>query len=102
MIEIIKEVAQIAGSITGIVAAVVLLVKPLREWVMGTSALRDGQKCLLRHNMLHTYYRHREEKTIRQYELEDFIYEYNAYKALKGNSFIDKIFKEVQTWEVLT
>ena len=52
--------------------------------------------------MLHTYYRHHEEKTIRQYELEDFIYEYNAYKALKGNSFIDKIFKEVQTWEVLT
>ena len=100
MIEIIKEVAQIAGSITGIVAAVVLLVKPLREWVMGTNALRDGQKCLLRHNMLHTYYRHREGKTIRQYELEDFLYLYKGYKALGGNSFIDKIKSEIDEWEV--
>lgn len=102
MIEIIKEAAQIAGSITGIAAAVVLMVKPLREWVMGTSALRDGQKCLLRHNMLHTYYRHREEKTIRQYEFEDFEYQYKAYKALHGNSFIDKIHGEIKEWEVVS
>ena len=27
---------------------------------------------------------------------------YKAYKALKGNSFIDKIYKEVMTWEVIT
>ena len=27
---------------------------------------------------------------------------YEAYKALKGNSFIDKIYKEVQTWEIIS
>lgn len=27
---------------------------------------------------------------------------YEAYKALKGNSFIDKIYSEVKEWEVVT
>lgn len=102
MIEMIKEVAQIAGSITGIAAAIVLLIKPLREWVLGTKALHDGQKCLLRHNMLHIYYKNRESRTIRQYEFEDFVFQYKAYKALKGNSFIDKIYEEVKEWEVVS
>lgn len=62
----------------------------------------DGVKCLLRHNMLHTYYRHHEEKTIRQYEMEDFEAEYKAYKALRGNTFVDKIHEEVMSWEVIS
>lgn len=102
MLTIIKDIAQLAGCITGIAAAAVLLVKPLREWCVGTGALRDGQKCLLRHNMLHTYYRHRDARQIRQYELEDFIYQYKAYKAMHGNSFVDIIYNEVKEWEVVT
>lgn len=43
-----------------------------------------------------------DNKTIRQYEYENFLLEYDAYKALKGNSFIEKIKEEVTTWEVLT
>lgn len=43
-----------------------------------------------------------EQKTIRQYEFENFIFLYEAYKALKGNSFIDKIYEEVKDWEVVT
>ena len=27
---------------------------------------------------------------------------YEAYKALKGNSFIDKIYKEIQEWEIVS
>lgn len=100
--ELLKTATQIAGSITGIVAALVLLIKPLREWVLGTKAIREGQKCLLRHNMLHIYYKHHDEKQIRQYEYEDFIYQYKAYKAQKGNSFIDKIYSEIQEWEVVS
>ena len=44
--------------------------------------------------------RERETGKIRQYEYENFIMLYEAYKALKGNSFIDKINKEVQEMEV--
>ena len=62
----------------------------------------NGVKCQLRSDMLHIYYQYRDEKKIRQYELENFVYLYKAYKALKGNSFIDKIYKEVMTWEVIT
>lgn len=62
----------------------------------------QGIKCLLRSEMLRTYYGNKETETIRQYELENFIKLYKAYKALKGNSFIDKIYKEVMTWEVIT
>lgn len=61
-----------------------------------------AQRCQLRSEMLHIYYRHQETKTIRQYEYENFVFLYEAYKALKGNSFIDKIYKEIQTWKVVS
>lgn len=92
--------AELAGCITGIVACLCLIIRPLRDRVLGLSAVREGQKCLLRNEMLSTYYKHHEEEKIRQYEFENFILSYKAYKALKGNSFIDKIYKEVQGWEV--
>ena len=62
--------------------------------------LINGMRCLLRSEMLRTYYHNKESETIRQYELENFVFLYKAYKALKGNSFIDKIYDEVMTWEV--
>lgn len=64
--------------------------------------LSNGMKCQLRSDMLHIYYANKDTKTIRQYELENFVYLYKAYKSLKGNSFIDKIYKEVMAWEVIT
>ena len=83
-------------------AGVILLVKPLRERVTGARELRDGLRCQLRSDMLHTYYKHKDEGKIRQYEMENFIMEYKAYKTLGGNSFIDIINTEVKTWEVLS
>ncbi len=62
--------------------------------------LSNGTRCQLRSEMLRTYYHHKESQKIRQYEYENFVYLYEAYKALKGNSFIDKIYDEVKTWEV--
>lgn len=62
----------------------------------------NGLKCLLRSEMLQIYYHNRESKTIRQYEYENFLFLYSAYKTLRGNSFIDKIKKEVDEWEVVT
>lgn len=62
----------------------------------------QGIKCLLRTEMLRTYYHNKDKEKIRQFELENFIALHKAYKALKGNSFIDKIYKEVMSWEVET
>lgn len=64
--------------------------------------IANGQKCLMRTDMLQIYYHNREKRTIRQYEYENFIMLYEAYKALKGNSFIDKIYEEVHEWEIVT
>jgi hypothetical protein len=62
----------------------------------------QGIKCLLRSEMLRTYYHNKDREKIRQFELENFIALYKAYKALRGNSFIDKIYKEVMSWEVIS
>ena len=64
--------------------------------------ISNGTKCQLRSEMLRIYYHHREKGVIRQYEYENFIMLYEAYKALKGNSFIDKIYEEVHEWEIVT
>ena len=55
-----------------------------------------------RSEMLKTYYHNKDNERIRQYEAENFEKLYDAYKALKGNSFIDKIHNEVKDWEVIT
>lgn len=65
-------------------------------------ACMNGIKCLLRSEMLQIYYRHEEDKEIRQYQLQNFLRMYHAYKILLGNSFIDEIYKKVITWHVVT
>lgn len=100
--EIVAAITQIATMITGVAAVLALLIKPIRLRLFGIADIRDGQKCLLRSDMLRMYYRHCESRTIRQYEFENFEYEYKAYKALGGNSFIDKIHAEVKTWRIET
>lgn len=100
--EFIKNLATYAGYASSIFACALIFIRPFREWLFGISSIRDGQKCLLRSEMLHIYYEYKDGKRIRQYEYENFMYLYKAYKALKGNSFIDKIHEEVSRWEVIT
>lgn len=64
--------------------------------------IKEGTKCQLRSEMLRIYYHNRENGKIRQFEFENFVMLYEAYKALRGNSFIDKIHDEVQKWDIVT
>lgn len=68
--------------------------------IMNMRKIANGTKCQLRSEMLRIYYAHRDAKEIRQYEYENFLMLYEAYKALKGNSFVDKLYKELQAWKV--
>lgn len=79
------------GVLLGVIIPVIILVKKII----------DGQKCQLRSEMLQTYYHNKDTKKIRQYEKENFVLLYEAYKALKGNSFIDTIYAEVMKWETI-
>lgn len=87
-VTLIGEIGVLAGAI---IPVFVMIFKVM-----------NGQKCQLRSEMLQIYYHNKDTGKIRQYEYENFVYLYEAYKALKGNSFIDKIYKEVQRWEIVT
>ena len=80
------------GILLGVITPVIVFVRKIV----------NAQKCQLRNEMLRIYYSHHESGVIRQYEYENFVFLYEAYKALKGNSFIDKIYKELQSWEIIS
>lgn len=96
---------MIATFITeiGVLLGVVVFIFKKYKHTQGEAKLvAEGVKCLLRSEMLQIYYRHKDTGKIRQYEYENFIELYNGYKSLGGNSFIEKIYKEVQTWEIIS
>lgn len=96
-------VIQICSLITSLAAAAAIILKPIRERLFGTKSIEDGQKCMLRAEMLAIYYEGKDhDDKIRQYKFENFVLMYAAYKALGGNSFIDKIKTEVEKMEVIT
>lgn len=89
-------------TITLIISEIITLIGiviPVFVWV---SRIIEGQRCQLRADMLNIYYKCKDSKKIRQYEAEHFDKCYHAYKALKGNSFIDEIYKKAHQWEVIT
>lgn len=90
------------SAVVALVTEITVLLSVIIPVIVWVSKIANGQKCQLRSDMLRTYYHHRERETIRQYEYENFVMMYEAYKALGGNSFIDKIYKEVQTWEIVS
>lgn len=91
----LSEAAVLATEIGILLGVVVPVIVTVRK-------ISNGVKCQLRSEMLHIYYGNREKGIIRQYEYENFVKLYEAYKALRGNSFIEKIYKEVQKWEIIT
>lgn len=86
--DVITASGVILGTLVAIITVFVLVIR--------------GIKCLMRSEMLRIYYHNEEKETIRQYEFENFCLLYKAYKALRGNSFIDEIFAKVKTWEIIT
>ncbi len=96
----LQDIASTALMITQIVTCAVLLIKPLREWIIGVEDTREGQRCLLRSQIVRIYYHNDTRHTLRQYEYENLVACYKAYKKLGGNSFIDHIYEEMQTWEI--
>ena len=68
---------------------------------MGTGALREGQRCLLRTEIVRIYYRHHDDRKLREFEYKNMEECYKAYKTLNGNSFIDRIHAEMQEWDII-
>ena len=91
--EEILRVAALIGAL-GVIGGIA-------SWIYKTTkAFGNGIKCMLRAAMLNTYYQNNTTDAWRQYEAENFALQYEAYKALGGNSFIDTIHEETKKWEV--
>ena len=89
-------------TVATLVAEIGVLVGVIVPVIVSISKISNGTKCQLRSEMLRIYYHNVESGKIRQYEYENFVMLYEAYKALKGNSFIDKIYREVQEFEIVS
>ena len=98
---VLQYIADNAGDICQIATCAALIIKPVREWLMGTEAIREGQRCLLRAEIVRLYYRHRDDKKLKEFEYRLLEQCYKAYKVLGGNSFIDRIYEEMQEWDII-
>lgn len=97
----LATIVQWAKDICAIATCAALIIRPVRERLMGTEAIREGQRCLLRSELVRLYYRHQDEKQLREFEYKLMDQCFKAYKALKGNSFIDHICGEMYKWEIV-
>jgi hypothetical protein len=62
-------------------------------------AYREGTKCSLRNDILQIYNQYRVNKEIPLNDFEAISLSYGLYKKYKGNSFVDSIWNEIQTWK---
>lgn len=61
----------------------------------------EAIKCLLRANIVNQYYVYKKIGEIPFYVKESLHKEFEAYKGLKGNSFVEEIMSEIDTWKVV-
>lgn len=85
----------------GTAAAFIL---PLRRALGQIKGVENAQRCLLRSRITEIYYKHylNAEPYLREYERKDLDDLYQGYKALKGNHYVDDIYRQMRTWRVIT
>lgn len=91
--EYIKDIVVIIAFLGSIAAILVKL-----------RAIAGGQRCVLRSSITAIYYRHCDEQTptLREYERKNLDDLYAGYHTLKGNHFVDDLYKQMRDWKVVT
>lgn len=89
-------------TIATLITEVGVLIGVIVPVIINIKKISTGTKCQLRSEMLRIYYHNIKTGQIRQYEYENFVMLYEAYKALKGNSFIDKIYEEIHELDIVS
>lgn len=97
----ISAAANVLGNLAGIVTACALLVKPIRERILGMGLMKNALLGLLASEIRKIYYKNLEDRQLRQHEYETEQFCYSAYKAMGGNSFIKHIVEEMDRWTVV-
>lgn len=90
---IIKDVVVIVAFLSSIITILVQL-----------KAIGDANRCMLRSNITGIYYRHVDEDvpTLREYERKNLDDLYAGYHTLKGNHFVDDLYRQMREWKVIT
>lgn len=97
----LQQLGLIASELMAIITLATFLVRPMREKIFADKAAREGMQCLLRSEIVRTYYRHLDDKEMRQYEFENLNKCYKAYNKNGGNSFVTHIYEEMKTWTIV-
>ena len=100
--KVFKMWEYITTHIEFIVTELITLAPFIIAVVVWFKRIIEGMRCQLRADMLNIYYKCKDKGEIRQYEAEHFEKCYHAYKALKGNSFIDEIKDKAHEWDVIS
>lgn len=102
-----SEIVTTASGIVCLLTLLSLLIKPVREWLLGikeqrksTKEQQEGIKCLLRAEIVRLYYKHQDSQTLQEYEWGMLDACYQAYRRLGGNSFIVKLYEEMKKWSI--
>ena len=106
-----KAVLLIQGVWT-LMTIVLFLVKPIRHRFLGIKEQNEliecqeaneheSVKCLLRSEIVRIYYANRNRTALNSFEFENVSMLYNAYKKMGGNSFVDRIWEEMQGWSII-
>ena len=93
-----SELAKYITSLTVIIGFIVTLI----AFWSKIKDIAEGQQCQLRNDITAVYYRHCDEAnpTLREFERKNLDSIYAAYKALKGNHYIDDLYVQMRHWRV--
>ena len=103
---------KVAQGVTALITLLILCVKPFRSWFLNLQDRKkqeenkdenrdEALRCSLRNIITQFYYSHLHSDGIHQYEYENIAKVYRAYKKMDGNSFVDKIWEEIQDWNII-
>jgi 6-phosphogluconate dehydrogenase len=63
-------------------------------------SIHRGTKCSLRNDIVEIYEQCKQKKEITKYQLETVYLSFKEYKKLKGNSFVEKLVKEIEEFKI--
>lgn len=64
-------------------------------------ALAESAKDVLREKIMALYHKNKRSRTLEEHEKEALTQYYKDYKAIGGNSYIDKYWVRMETWKVI-
>lgn len=96
-----KSQEEIADSLEEIKGLVLDQGQQLKAINNSVNVLNVSQMDLMRYNMNRLYYKYRPHKKILDCDKKAFIKLYDDYHDMGGNTWIDQLYREVMSWEIV-